>query len=319
MQPRPCAAVIGTVFIDYKGFAGPGFNPAGRNLGRVELVAGGVARNVAVNMAHLDVDTWFVGTLNQDGSGELLKTRLVSMGVHFENATFVAQGGTGAWLALIGHDGELLGSVSQMPDIDLMHKAIMSNLPSVLAKVDAILLEIDLSEDLARAIIDSATAAGRKVYALPGNFSVIGQHYDLFKDIHCFICNKEEASRLFGQPVEGPSDILLSAMQDFAKGHSLKNFVVTLGEAGAAYLDQYGDCGLQKAYPTTVVDSTGAGDSFFSATSAALLHGQSLRDAVDIGAKLASLVIADKNSECSAIDALKNESYREKLLSWVKK
>ncbi len=317
MKIRPRAAVIGTVFIDYKGFTSNTYNPAGRNLGRVEIVPGGVARNVAVNMAHLDVETWFVGTLNEDGSGEALKKKMAGMGVHFEYASFVPHSGTGAWLALIGHDGELLGSVSHMPDAEVMRNAIMAQLPGVLEKIDGILLEVDLSEVLAREIIAAAQAAQKKIYALPGNFSVIGKNFDLFQYMECFVCNETEAERLLGRDFFSSEEELHEMAKAFAQKYSLKNFVITLGEKGSLYINLDGTCGRQRSYPATVIDSTGAGDSFFSGTVAALMHGRTLAEAVDLGAKIASFVVADQNSDCSSLDILNNEIYKGKLLEWV--
>ena len=39
--------VVGNVFVDFKGFPEGTYLPAGRNAGRVEIVHGGVGRNVA--------------------------------------------------------------------------------------------------------------------------------------------------------------------------------------------------------------------------------------------------------------------------------
>ena len=43
--------VIGAVFVDIKGYPESNFIPSGRNAGRVEQVHGGVARNVAEDIA----------------------------------------------------------------------------------------------------------------------------------------------------------------------------------------------------------------------------------------------------------------------------
>ena len=46
--------VIGTVFVDVKGFPEGAYIPNGRNAGRVEYVHGGVARNVVEDIANLE-------------------------------------------------------------------------------------------------------------------------------------------------------------------------------------------------------------------------------------------------------------------------
>ncbi len=308
-------AVVGTVFIDYKGFARQGYQAAGRNVGLVEIVAGGVARNVAVNMAHLALDTWFVGTLNDDGAGELVRRKMQAAGIHLEHTSFVPNGGSGVWLAILDHQGELLGSVSQMPDIELMEREILASLPAVLPKVGSLALEVDLSEFLARQIFTQAKEAGCKVYALPGNFSVIGKNHDLFKYMECFVCNEVEAGQLFGLDKRVSPRELLAAASAFADKVYLKNFVVTMGEQGSLYRDGLGNMGHQRAYPVKVLDSTGAGDAFFSGVVAALINGRELQQAVEIGSKVASLVICAKESDCSE---LMGELYDHSGFEWLK-
>lgn len=45
--------VIGTTFVDLKGFAKYKYNPQGRNLGEVKIVHGGVGRNVVENFTNV--------------------------------------------------------------------------------------------------------------------------------------------------------------------------------------------------------------------------------------------------------------------------
>lgn len=306
---KPSISVIGTVFIDYKGFAQQGYQAQGRNLGKVEVVPGGVARNVAVNMVHLNVDTWFVGTLNDDGAGETLKKKMLQSNINLEYLKFVSNGGTGVWLAILDHNGSLLGSISQMPDVDLMEREITPILSQAFSKTKGIALDIDLNESLVRKIIAEAKKAGSKVYALPGNFSVISKNYDLFKDIECFICNETEVELLIGKQDFTNLDKVLDNVQKFAREQSLKNFVVTLGEKGSLYVDEQGNTGFQEIYPTKVVDSTGAGDAFFSGTVAALLHKKSLGEAIKLGSKIASIVISCQESDCSELKKAADKKY----------
>ena len=73
---EPNIAVIGTVFIDCKGFAGKGYNPFGRNLGSVKFVHGGVGRNVAENLALLNQKILFVSTVDNSALGNEVIKRL---------------------------------------------------------------------------------------------------------------------------------------------------------------------------------------------------------------------------------------------------
>ena len=47
--------VIGTSFVDIKGFPEDTYIPTGRNVGRVEYIHGGVARNVVEDIANMEL------------------------------------------------------------------------------------------------------------------------------------------------------------------------------------------------------------------------------------------------------------------------
>ena len=52
--------VIGAVFVDIKGYPLSTYIPGGRNAGRMEQVHGGVSRNVAEDIANVELRPTFV-------------------------------------------------------------------------------------------------------------------------------------------------------------------------------------------------------------------------------------------------------------------
>ena len=59
----PGTAIIGTVFVDIKGYPDGIYSPAGRNIGTVKMIPGGVSRNVAENFGRLDMPARFVSSI----------------------------------------------------------------------------------------------------------------------------------------------------------------------------------------------------------------------------------------------------------------
>ena len=78
----------------------------------------------------------------------------------------------------------------------------------------------------------------------------------------------------------------------------IQRMVVTLGEQGAVYADADGDSGFCPAQRVEVLDTTGAGDAFFAGVAIGLTYGKSLAASCEIGTRLASSVIATKESVC---------------------
>ena len=61
--------VIGAVFVDIKGYPLATYIPGGRNAGRVEQVHGGVCRNVAEDIANVELRPTFVSLVDDTGTG----------------------------------------------------------------------------------------------------------------------------------------------------------------------------------------------------------------------------------------------------------
>ena len=77
-----------------------------------------------------------------------------------------------------------------------------------------------------------------------------------------------------------------------------RKMVVTMGGDGAVYADQEGYKGVYPALKVDVVDTTGAGDSFFAGVCMGLTYGKTLREACGIGTRLASTVICTSENIC---------------------
>ena len=66
--------VIGAVFVDIKGYPLSTYIPGGRNAGRMEQVHGGVSRNVAEDIANVELRPTFVSLVDDSGMGRMSLT-----------------------------------------------------------------------------------------------------------------------------------------------------------------------------------------------------------------------------------------------------
>ena len=96
--------VIGAVFVDIKGYPLSTYIPGGRNAGRVEQVHGGVCRNVAEDIANVELRPTFVSLVDDTGSGQDVIDKLAR---HKVNTRYIQRmpDGMGTWLAVFNNDG----------------------------------------------------------------------------------------------------------------------------------------------------------------------------------------------------------------------
>jgi pseudouridine kinase len=294
------AAVIGTVFIDCKGFSSGPYYPFGRNLGTVEFIHGGVGRNVAENLANLDVETYFVSSVDANALGREVVTRLERSGVHTPYIAEAEQRGMGMWLAVLEQDGNLAGSISHMPELNAMERIMAEKGEEMVRRSSHIALELDLNADLSSKVLEMARNHHRPIFGIPGNLDVIINHPHFLQELACFICNHFEAERLFGVELDGHApEYILERLIEFADSRSIASMVVTLGSDGSVYYDRVNKLqGYQPAFSVEVVDSSGAGDAFFSGTVMGLMKGMALREAVICGTWTAAWTIQSKENTC---------------------
>jgi pseudouridine kinase len=310
-------SVIGTVFVDCKGFAVQSYTPQGRNLGNIKFVHGGVGRNIAENLASLDLSTNFVSSIDQSALGTDVRNRLTNIGVCTDYLAAAPSEGMGMWLAILDETGNLAGSISQMPNLAALDSTIQAKGSEIMKKSSHIALELDLNEQLSKQIIDLAEQNQIPVYGIPGNLDVILKNPGLLPKLASFICNEFEAEKVISPAFNTLTiEDMIAELQRYVDSTGAASMVVTLGARGSIYYDARSkQSGYQNVFPVNVVDSSGAGDAFFSGTVMGLVRGLPLGDAVVCGTKVAGWTIESEENNCKELSLkIRNDEIFQKLL-----
>lgn len=290
--------VLGSVFVDIKGYPFSTYIPGGRNAGRVEQVHGGVSRNVVEDIANVELRPTFVSLV--DGSGTSADV-LAKLRRHKVDTRYIRQtpDGLGTWLAVFDHKGDVVASISKRPDLDPIETILDEQGDEIFKDCDSIILEFDMPRNIVKKTIQYGKKYGKAVYAVISNMSIAIERRDLLKDIACFVCNQQEAGQLFSEEYDTMTTAQMEQiLAEKIKAAKIPRMVVTMGAAGAVYADQNGDHGIVPAQKVEVKDTTGAGDSFFAGVAIGLTYGKTLREACSIGTRLASSVICTLESVC---------------------
>ena len=188
--------VVGGIFVDVKGFAQSQYMPLERNVGEVQVTAGGVCRNVAENLVKLGVEARFASMVDDNALGREVRESLAAMGVGVEHV-IEAKKGMGMWLAILDEKGDLAGSISRQPDFSALEAYLDAHGDAVMAAADGVVLEVDTNAAISGRVLSLAKQHGKPVYSIVGNMGVILKHPEYLHDVACFICNEMEAGRLF--------------------------------------------------------------------------------------------------------------------------
>lgn len=290
--------VVGNVFVDVKGYPDGMYIPAGRNSGRVEIYHGGVGRNVAEDIANVELRPRFVSMVDNNAQGQEVLDKLKK---HKVDTRYVASvpDGMGMWLAVFDNTGDIVASISKRPNMDAMAALLDQKGDEIFADADSIVIEIDMDKEVVKRVFKYAEKYHKRVYAVVANMSIATQRRDFLQSIDCFVCNAQEAGILFVSDMEHlEPEELMDSLSEKVISANIPSMVVTMGGRGAVYADREGGKGFCPARSVDVVDTTGAGDAFCAGVAIGLTYGKSMAQAVEIGTRLAASVIVLNENVC---------------------
>lgn len=290
--------VIGSTFVDIKGYPMGQYIPDGRNAGSIEQVHGGVARNVVENIANIELRPSFVSLVDDNGAGLDV---IAKLNRHKVDTTYVKQtkDGMGVWLALFDHTGNLAGSISKRPDLQPIYDILLEHGDEIISNADSVALELDLEKDVVKEVFRLANKHNKQVFAVISNMSIALERRDFFQKLDCFVCNQQESGMLFIKDLENLSpEEMLKQLPTLSQRAGIKKMIVTMGAKGAVYYSEDGESGICPALKVEVVDTTGAGDAFFSGVTAGITYGKTLKESCEIGTRLSASVICTKDNVC---------------------
>lgn len=290
--------VIGATFVDIKGFPLDTYIPDGRNAGRVEYIHGGVARNVAEDIANLELRPTYVSIVDDTPMGDAVVQKLIR---HKVNVDYMISrpDGMGTWLAVFDSDGEVAGSISKRPEMLPLAELLEEKGDEIFSKVKTAVVEVDIEKEVVKKVLQLGEKHGVRVCGLVSNMSIAVERRDFLQRLDCFICNQQEAGLLF---MADYSDVTPESMRDILAekvlGAKISTMIVTMGEKGAVYADCSGQKGICPAHKVQVKDTTGAGDAFCAGVAVGLTYGKSLDESIEIGSTLAASVITSFENVC---------------------
>jgi pseudouridine kinase len=278
----PLVVVVGGANVDVKARTSQRLVRATSNPGVVVRAPGGVGRNVAENLARLGTRVALVTAVGADPDGAWLLGETAAAGVDVSHAARVGPS-TGAYVAVLDADGELVAGVSDMAAVDALTPDLVP--AGLVAAAALVVVDGNLPSTTVAHVLDAAAAAGVPVVLDPVS-----------------VAKAERMSALLSpdRPVLAvtPNEDELAVLGPVASLHDRGVEVVWVrrGAAGSVLSTGDGDDLSLPAPPATTVDVTGAGDAMLAAFCHRLLAGGSLAEAAAYGHEAAALTVASPHT-----------------------
>ena len=300
-------AVIGGANMDISAQTSVALATADSTEGHIHCFPGGVARNVAENLARLGHITRLVSAVGEDVFGRHLLDATRAAGVDVTAFSVLPSQRTASYLSLHGPDGDMAVAVNDMALFECLTPEVLRNFTGVFdaaacTVVDCNLTPVALEWLMAHASMTTFFADGVSVVKCKRIAPWLGR-------IHTLKVNRLEAQALSGQTAMSAPEACLAAAYLHQLG--VLNVVVSLGEQGVCWCDAQGVTGHRPARRVSVVNTTGAGDALLAGLVHAFVRGMPLSQSVEFAMACAELTLASK----FANDPLLSVTTVQKLLS----
>jgi pseudouridine kinase len=291
----PSIVVVGGANIDIKVAIKGVTIPATSNPGTAMMSPGGVGRNIAHNLARLDVAVKLISAVGRDPEGDRLLTETAGAGV---DVSAVRRGGgnTGVYAAVLDRDGELVIGVSAM---DITARITTRALQRCRAEIEGaafLVADCNLDRSSLQWLQQSAKQNGVPFLVEPVS-AVKGEKLNAIlrrgAAIHTVTPNQLQLGALIGADLH-----TLEATRKAARGlhdRGVANVLVGLGPEGALLSSQQGDEIKQYHIPAAQAkpqDVTGGGDAHVAGYVAGLVGGMKPLQAALLGQAAAGLTVS---------------------------
>ncbi len=282
--------VIGASGMDIVGRPSQPINFGTSNPGALRTSEGGVARNIAENLARLGMETILMTAVGDDPQGSTILQQAEAAGVDVGPCLMLPGESTGSYLAVLDHTGNLHLALDDMRTVTRITPEHLRARKDLFQQAAMLVLDANLTPDTLKEVVRLARASGVPISADPTSRGLALRLKPHLAELFLITPNEAEAEALCpGTVPHADQERALRAARDLVAS-GVEVAIITMAEFGVIYAtaDQSGHI---PALRTEIRDPTGAGDALTAAVIFALSNGIPLDEAVRLGISAAALTL----------------------------
>lgn len=260
---------------------------------------GGVARNIAENLARLGAPVALITAIGNDNAGRALLAHAEDAGIDTRGALRLDGVSSGSYTAVLDQDGEMLVALADMALNERLTPGFLATRQQQRANAALLLADLNLPKETIAALLDDAARDGVALVLVAVSEPKMARLPEQLDGLRLLILNEGELAVRAGRPLD--SEAAIGAACAALQRQGVQDLIVTRGARGVLYTSP---AGLQRldAPAAEVVDVTGAGDAFAAAVCWSLHGGDTdLGLACRRGLQLAGMTVACRQTVCPAL------------------
>lgn len=259
---------------------------------------GGKGANQAVAAAKLGAEVVMLGCVGRDANGAQLTASMKQAGVNTDHLLLTDSTDTSCAYICVSAAGENCIVVDSSANMQVT-PAYLDAHEDLFARAEYCVLQLEIPVETVKRAMELSRKYGVKVVFNP---SPLNSFEDALLDgADYLIPNEGEAAALLG--VESAETLPEADWFAFMAKHGIRHIVMTAGKRGAYHYEASGTAAYYPTCAQKAVDTTGAGDTFLGAFTAALSAGRSHAEAIRF-ANMASGIAVTRRGAQSAMPTL---------------
>ena len=287
-MPLNYVVVIGGANMDIVAQTGTPLMASDSTPGEIRCAPGGVARNVAENLARLGEQVQLVSVAGDDPFGHILLDATRDAGVDITAFRVLPSRRSSTYLSVHGLDGDMAVAVNDMGILDSITPDYLRSLQAPLQAASCWALDCNLSSDALQWLFGNASQM--PVFVDGVSAAKCTKLIPWLPRIHTLKVNGLEAQTLSGLPAQSVHEAQLAARALHQTG--VRRVVISLGAKGTCWCDSNGQVGHRAARKVAVVNTSGAGDALLAGLVHSHLGAMPLPESVELAMACAELTLS---------------------------
>jgi pseudouridine kinase len=288
--PEAPVLVIGASGIDIVGRLRSELHCETSNPARIRSSFGGVARNVAENLARLGQPVTLISALGQDQEGDQLLQQAAQAGIDVSAVLRSDVRPTGSYLGILNAKGGLEFALDDMRVMSSLTTAYLKEHAALFKEASLVFVDANLPKETLRTAVSLARRARLPICADPTSTTLANRLKPYLSRLRLITPNSAEAGIFCARDVDASKRGQAMEAAKYLVSQGVEIAIISLAEFGVCYATSE-TSGHIPAIRTEVVDPTGVGDAMTATVIFALLNDIPLDDAVRLGVSAASLTL----------------------------
>ncbi|MCJ8341475.1 MAG: ribokinase [Cetobacterium sp.] len=255
-------------------------------------IPGGKGANQAVTIGKLNGKVFMLGKVGNDSLGETLLESLKNNNVNIKHIEKV-EDSSGIAKIIVEENGEnrilVVPGANGKVDINFIEKNI-----EIIETCDYIVAQLEIPVETVEFLFKKAKSLNKTTILNPAPGRILSREIIEYSDF--IIPNESELELLTGLKTNNENNIKKAG--NILLDMGVKGLLITMGSKGSLYMTKDENT-FYPAYKVKALDTTAAGDSFIGGFVTGLSKGLQIKDAINLGTKVAAISVTRRGAQTS--------------------